>query len=126
MHMDNSEHIALREHPHVQTVLVRLEKRRLDSSITGEAYRTAKRQILAGLDPVLRQKVTEEQSLFDMQEWVQANTIELPYEPIMDVAEHLGEAYTKVQTLSAKIQQAMPRRVTVGISMVKGQEHTLS
>ena len=42
MHMDNSEHIALREHPHVQTVLVRLEKRRLDSSVNGEAYRTAK------------------------------------------------------------------------------------
>ena len=40
---------ALRDHPHVQTVLVRLEKRKLDNSINGEAYRTAKIQILAGL-----------------------------------------------------------------------------
>ena len=29
---------ALRDHPHVQTVLVRLEKRKLDNSINGEAY----------------------------------------------------------------------------------------
>jgi hypothetical protein len=124
--MDISEPTALRDHPHVQTVLVRLEKRKLDNSINGEAYRTAKIQILAGLDLALRSKVTMEQSLFDMQDWVQANTMALPFEPIHDVAKHLGEAYTKVQTLSAKVQQAMPRRVTVGISMVKGQEHTLS
>ena len=124
--MDISEPTALRDHPHVQTVLVRLEKRKLDNSINGEAYRTAKIQILAGLDLALRSKVTMEQSLFDMQDWVQSNTMALPFEPIHDVTKHLGEAYTKVQTLSAKVQQAMPRRVTVGISMVKGQEHTLS
>jgi hypothetical protein len=48
--MDISEPTALRDHPHVQTVLVRLEKRKLDNSINGEAYyRTAKIQILAGL-----------------------------------------------------------------------------
>jgi len=64
--MDISEPTALRDHPHVQTVLVRLEKRKLDNSINGEAYRTAKIQILAGLDLALRSKVTMEQSLFDM------------------------------------------------------------
>ena len=53
--------IALRDHPHVQTVLVRLEKRKLDNSINGEAYRTAKIQLLAGLDLALRSKVTMEQ-----------------------------------------------------------------
>ena len=89
----------------MQTVLVRLEKRKLDNSINGEAYRTAKRQILAGLDPVLRQKVTEEQSLFDLQDWVQANTMALPFEPIHDVAKHLGEAYTKVQSCQPKFSR---------------------
>ena len=96
---------ALCDHPHVQTVLVRLEKRKLDNSINGEAYRTAKIQILAGLDLALRSKVTMEQSLFDMQDWVQANTMALPFEPIHDVAKHLGEAYTKVQSCQPKFSR---------------------
>jgi hypothetical protein len=91
----------------VQTVLVRLEKRKLDNSINGEAYRTAKIQVLAGLDLALRSKVhvTMEQSLFDMQDWVQANTMALPFEPIHDVAKHLGEAYTKVQSCQPKFSR---------------------
>lgn len=105
--MEISEPTTLRDHPHEQTVLVRLEKRKLDNSINGEAYRTAKIQFLAGLDLALRSKVhvTMEQSLFDMQDWVQANTMALPFEPIHDVAKHLGEAYTKVQSCQPKFSR---------------------